>query len=56
MKANVQNTESKISCCVVIKSSCKHQGVHQLLMAGLHVKCGGVVFPFVCQIWSFGAG
>lgn len=56
MKAEVQNTESKISCCVVIKSSCRHQGVHQLLMAGLHVKCGGVVFPFVCQIWSIGAG
>lgn len=56
MKAKVQNTESKISCCVVIKSSCRYQGVHQLLMAGLHVKCGGVVFPFVSQLWSIGAG
>lgn len=55
MKAKVQNTELKLSC-FVIKSSCRHQGVHQLLMAGLHVKCGGVVFPFVCQTWAIGAG
>lgn len=59
MKAKVQNIECYVMLwCAIIKFSCMHQRIHQrvFLMAGLHVKCGGVWFPILYHNWNTGAG
>lgn len=59
MNAKVQTIECYILlCCAIITLSCVHQRIHKhvFLTAGLHVKCGGVWFPFVYQNWNIGAG